>query len=412
MSEAAVALPALRFAPLLRLAWRELWHERGLALCAACVLAATLAPLWTLWGLERGVIGALIARQDGDPLMRLIEPESTGQARFDDAWFTRVRAWPEVAFVMPSVRSAAALVELINDGAPAPITPELRATAAGDPLLAGLPAPSGRSLVLSAEAARKLAAAPGRTLTIPMERQRDGQKETAALEVTLAAVLPLAASDGIAALAPPPLLEAIEAWRDGYLVPALGPTGNGAPPQRTAHARFRLYATSIREVAAISARLENEGVSTRTRAREIEATLGLQRNLRGVLSLIGSAALAGAAIALVALQVATLKRKRRDHALLKLTGHGRGWLIALPGLQAVVVALVGAILALVLYGAAALAVNRYFATQLATGESAVRLNAVDMLAGAAAAIIVSLLPALWGGWRASTVEAADELREQ
>lgn len=404
--------PALRPSWLLWLTWRELWHERGLALCAACVLAATLAPLWTLWGLERGVIGALVERQNRDPLMRLVVPESTGSARFDAAWFQRVRRWPEVAFVIPAVRSAAASVEIYHDGAPAPITPELRATAAGDPLLAGLPAPQGHAVVLSAEAARKLGAAVGREVSIPMKRQREGNNETTRVKLVVAGVLPLAVSDGVGALVAPQVLEDIEAWRDGFTVKALMAEGNGPPPKREVWAQFRLYATTIHEVAALAARFEKEGLSTRTAAREIEATLGLQRNLRGVLSLIGAATVAGAVIALTALQVATLKRKRRDHALLKLTGHGRAWLAWLPCLQAVVVALVGSALAALLYSGAAAAINQHFASQLAVGEAAVRLLDDDYLAGVAAAVLVCFLPALWGGFRAANVEAADELREQ
>ncbi len=71
--------PRLRARQLIRLAARELWHERSLALCAACVVAATLAPLLTLWGLEQGVIGTLINRQNRDPVMRQVLPESTGR---------------------------------------------------------------------------------------------------------------------------------------------------------------------------------------------------------------------------------------------------------------------------------------------------------------------------------------------
>ena len=65
---------------LLRLTLRDLWYERWLAFCAACVLAATLAPLWTLWGLERGVIGTLIERQNRDPAMLQVLPETTESA--------------------------------------------------------------------------------------------------------------------------------------------------------------------------------------------------------------------------------------------------------------------------------------------------------------------------------------------
>lgn len=401
----------LRLNQLLRLAWHDLWHERWLAACAACVLAATLAPLWTLWGLERGVIGTLIERQDRDPLMRELVPAATGANRFDRAWFDRARRWPELAFVIPTIRSAAALVELYADSAPAPVTLELRATAPGDPLLGGTPPPVGKGLLLSAEAARRLNVKPGQALTIPLAREREGASERAAVPVSVAGVLPLAASDGASALAAPPLLEAIESWRDGYTVPGFGEAGSGPAPLREVHPLFRMYAGSIREVEALAARLEAEGVSTHTRAREIASTLGLQRNLRTVLGLVAGITLAGAVVALAALQIATVRRKRREYALLKLTGHGRGWLVALPCANAVAVALAGALLALAVYAAAAAAINTYFAAHLSAGEAAVRLGPIEVAAGVLAAVLISMLPALWGGWRASNVEAADELRD-
>ena len=140
-------------------------------------------------------------------------------------------------------------------------------------------------------------------------------------------------------------------------------------------------------------------------------TLETLNNLRAVLALVGGVTLAGAVVALAALQIATVRRKRREYALLKLTGHGRAWLVALPCLNAVVVALLGGALAFGVYLAGASAINRFFAAQFTTGEAAVRLGAADIAAGLLAAVAVSLLPALWGGWRASNVEAADELRD-
>lgn len=401
----------LRPGQMLRLSWHDLWHERWLAACAACVLAATLAPLWTLWGLERGVIGTMIDRQDHDPLMREIVPTTTGSGHFDAAWFERVRRWPELNFVIPTVRSAAALVELFSKSASMPVTLELRPSTLHDPLLAGLPPPTGSGLVLSTEAARQLNVRPGQALTIPLARERDGVSERVALGVSVTSVLPLKASDGVNGLAAPGLMESIEAWRDGYRVPGFGDQGSGPPPPRGVYPLFRMYAASIGEVEMLTARLEAEGVSTRTREREIASTLGLQRNLRAVLVMVAGITFSGAVVALAALQIATMRRKRREFALLKLTGHGRGWLISLPCLNALAVALLGGLLALLIYAGAAMAINVYFAAHLASGEAAVRLGAFQVAVGMLAAVVISLLPALWGGWRASNVEAADELRD-
>jgi len=403
--------PRLRLAQLWRLASRDLWHERWLAACAACVLAASLAPLWVLWGLERGVVGTMIERQNRDPLMRQLVPASSGSKRFDAAWLAHVRSWPDMAFVIPTVRSTAALVDLYADDAPAPLRVDLRATDQGDPLLGGLPPPAASALVLSADAAKRLGVIAGKPLKISLTRERQNRSEFAAIPVQVAGVLPLNASEGTMALAPLALLDAIEAWRDGHVIAAFGPEGDGPPPPRDVHPLFRMYARAIQDVGPLAARLEAEGISTYTQEREIASTLGLQSNLRTVLGLVAAVTVTGAVIALSALQIATVRRKRREHALLKLTGHGQAWLVALPCVHAVATALAGGALALVVYALGAAAINAHFAKYLGAGEAAVRLGAADIAIGLAATILISVLPALWGGWRASRVEAADELRD-
>lgn len=401
----------LRPAQLIRLSAYELWHERWIAWCSACVLAAALSPLLVLWGLEQGVIGTLIDRLERDPVMRQVLPDGAAARRFDAAWFERVRGWPGVAFTMPNTRAIANQVDAFADGAEAPLRIDLLPTADGDPLLAGGAVPAGTSVVLSATAARRLRLAAGSRITLALERLRDGRAEHAAVVLDVAGVLPEGRSERAEALAALPLLEAVQAWRDGYTVPAWHAEGNGPPPVARDHALFRLYARSIRDVAPLAARLESEGVPVFTRAREIESTLGLQRNLRAILALTAAVVVAGAAAAVVALQMAALQRKRREHALLKLTGHGRAWLVGVASLGALAVALAGVLLSFVVYAAMSAVINHRFAAHLAATESTMRLDAASVVAAVAGTVLVAVLPAAWGGWRAARVDAADELRE-
>ena len=94
-----------------------------------------------------------------------------------------------------------------------------------------------------------------------------------------------------------------------------------------------------------------------------------------------------------------------------MAGHGRSWLVAMPALHAVATALAGGALAFGIASIAAWAINRHFASHLSPGEAAVHLGPPQAALGLLGALVVSLLPALWGGWRASNVEAADELRD-
>lgn len=403
--------PQNRLVHLLRLTLRDMWHERWLCFCTSCVLAATLAPLWTLWGLERGVIGTLIERQNRDPAMRLVRPETTGSQRFNSAWFTQVASWPEVAFVMPETRAIASQVDLFSEGAAAPLRVDLLPTAKADPLLGNSPLPSRSSLLLSPNAARRLAVTVGQTITVALERERAGSVERAALPLEVAGILSADQQDGMAALTAIELLQDIQAWRDGYTVGILGLVGEGPAPAMDNWPRFRAYAKSIQGVAPLAEKMEKEGITVYARSREIASTLGLQRNLRAVLGMVALIAGLGAVVAMIAMQIAAVQRKRRDFALLQLSGHGRGWLVAISGTAASVTALVGVLLALGVYLLASRIINNYFAGHLATGEAAVALGWIEIAWGAGGIWLMTFLPAVFMGWRSSNVEAADVLRD-
>jgi putative ABC transport system permease protein len=398
---------------LLRMAIADIRRDALISVCAALTLAATLAPLLTLLGLERGAVGAIIDRMDRDPAMRSITPEVTGAHRFDRAWFQRIAELSEVAFVMPNTRAIAGQVDLYSKNASAPVRVAWLPTAAGDPVTSseayrelGLD-----RLVLSAATADRLKARRGDSITAAIERQREGRMEPAQIELVVEYVLPIERHEGYAAFVSLELLEAVQAFRDGYAVRKFGLAGDGEARPIEAYPLFRLYARSIRDVAALAQRLEGEGISASTRASEIEAALGLRRNLLAILAIIASFAAAGYAVALAAAQIAAVRRKKREFAILKLIGYGRGWLTALPCVEALLLTLAGFAFAHALYGSAALAINRYFAAHLATGEAACRLHALDSLWVMALTLSVVAGPAIISGIMGASVDAGDELRD-
>ena len=447
----AVGGRALR--QLLRLALADLRRDGLLSGCSMLMLAASLAPLLTLFGLEHGVIGTMIERQDKDPAMRLIVPEVTGAHRFDAGWFERVARWPEVAFVLPATRSIAGLVDLVpaaGDGTRTPVRASVLPTAAGDPVTEGFGADrlhqpgnaagaasaananaanaetsgnagnsaNGRSaatgpagIILSAGAARKLGAVPGQRLDILISRSRGGVSEPATAAAEVRGVLPVERYAGDAGFVASSLVEAIQAYRDGHAVPALGWAGDAPASAIDSYPLFRLYTRSIRDVATVSARLQAMDITPFTREGDIATTLGLQRNLIAVLLIVSALAALGFTVAMVALQIATVRRKRREYAILQLVGYGRGWLLALPCVEAMLLAAGGIALALLLYAAAAAGINLHFADHLAQGEQACRLSPPITAALAALALAASLVPALLAGLAAAAIDPGDELRE-
>jgi putative ABC transport system permease protein len=395
----------------LRLAAYDLRYERWLALGALWILAASLAPLCLFLGLERGLIGGTIERMDRDPIMRRITPSATGSHPFDAAWFERILTWPEVAFIIPAVRYAAALVDAYAESAERPVTLELFETATGDPMLFGVAPPTDAGIALSALAAQRLNVRAGSTIRLALQREREGVAERGVLALRVASILPPQANAREVALVSVSRLAQIEAWRDGRTVLELGDTGSGPAEPRTVHARFRLHAQTIHDVVTVLERLQSIGVTADAESPQIAATLRLQADLRALITLIAGVSLAGAAVALTALQIASVKRKRREYALLRLVGYGRGWLMTLPALHALAVALGGVAGAWLLAQGGQWAVNAYFSAQLQAEGQAISLAGIDLARAAVIALTLSIPPAIWAGAQVARAQAADELRE-
>lgn len=413
MSRAGLIAALARLRQLARMAFGDLGRDGVLALCAALAIATTLAPLLTLLGLERGAIGTLVQRLDRDPAMRAITPEVTGANRFDEAWFATLATWPEVAFVVPSTRAIAGQVDLIARDAPSAVRVSWLPTAIGDPVVPiGLAAHLGLdSLILSGEAASKLGVRSGDSVTAAIERRRNGRIEPVTLPLRVAGVTEPGVVDALAAYVSLALLEAVQAYRDGREVPALGWPGDSAPTNAAAYPLFRLYARSIEDVTPIAARLTSLGVPVHTRAREIDSALALRRNVMAVLTIIAAFALGGAVASLTAMQIAGVRRKRREFAVLKLVGYGGRWLVALTGLEALLLGAAGFLVGVAMHLGAAQLINGHFSASLAIGESACRLAPADYPLAAALTLAVLAAPAMISAALAARVEPADELRE-
>jgi putative ABC transport system permease protein len=398
---------------ILRLAYRDFAHERRISLCFVLALMAVLAPLLVLFGLKFGLVDTLARRLVESPSNR--EVLAVGSRHFDEAWFARIAARADVAFVVPNTRRIAASLSRLMS--PSNGT-ELRAlqmtpTGGGDPLLGvSGAAPSGvAELVLSAVAARKLAVGPGDRLVARIDRHRNGRDEGVVWELTVTGVLAPESLAEEAALVPLVLLVATEDYRDGVAVPELGWEGSEPPVGPRTYARFRLYATSIYTVAGLAADLTAEGIEVRTQVAEIAAVQSLDRNLTRVFWLIALIGTLGFLASLAANLLANVERKRRELSIVRLIGFPTLSLVLFPVTQAVLVALLGALAALALYLPVATALNGWFAESLQPGESICRLLPAHVLSALAATLFGAAASAAWAGWRAARIEPAEGLRD-
>ena len=398
---------------MLRLAWRDLLHERRISLCYVLALTAVLAPLLVLFGLKFGLVDTLARRLVESPSSR--EVLAVGSRQFDRAWFERMAARPDVAFVVPNTRRiAASLSRLMSPQTSQDLTAvQMIPSGAGDPLLgAGAAAPSGLSeLVLSAAAAKKLGAAAGDRLTARIDRHRGGRDEGVVWELRVTAILAPGLLPDEAVLVSLPLLVATEDYRDGIAVPALGWEGDPPPTTERTYARFRLYAASIYSVAGLEADLAAEGVETRTQVGEIAAMQALDRNLSRVFWLIAALGTAGFVASLAANLLANVERKRRELSIVRLIGFPTRSLVLFPVAQAVLIGVAGALAALGGYWPVATALNVWFAESLEAGESICRLLPPHLGIALAGTLVCAAAAAAWAGLRAARIEPAEGLRD-
>jgi len=402
------ANPSPRLRLLATLAALDLWHDRKVSFCMMASLVAVIAPLLLLFGLKYGVVSQLNADLLSDA--RNLEVRMSGNHDLDTDWFARWQAMPETAFVMPLTRSLNTQADLLRDTQHFVAGVELIPSGPGDPLLAGLPPPAANALLLSASAADRLQAQPGDTLKLIVLRKLNGRNQRGETEVKVTAVLPASAFARPAALLTLDLLVATEDFRDGFAVPLLGASDGESAPVRTRYARARLYARELPQVALLAARLAAEHIDSNTRAHEIESVQAISRVLDLIFAVIAWTAVLGAVAALAGALLAGIERKRKELALLRLIGFGRGAIAGHVVIQAALLALLAFVPAYTLYWIGSNVFNSALGANLAENGFVCHLTPLHLLLAFIGTVLLAIGVAGLGGWRATRIEPAESLR--
>ena len=392
------------------LASRDYAHEWQMSVCFSLALAAVLGPMMVLFGLKFGIVGAMVDQLIDDPRNREVRP--VGSGRYDRAWLETVRAQPEVAFLVPRTRSIAATIELGSQGSGRIVRVELIGSERGDPLLSthdSLPEGLTR-VVLSRTAAERLEVEAGDTLDGSLARRFRRRHERVHLPLTVAAVAPARAFSRDGAFVSVALLEALEDFRDGRAVPALGWEGEPADSERI-YPGFRLYAQSISDVAALRDAFTTLGINVHTRAAEIELVQRMDRNLTTVYWAIALIGLVGFSLSLGASLWANVDRKRKELSVLRLVGFRTGHIVWFPMVQALYTAILGWLLAVLIYQVAAWVINDMMAGQLEAGQQICRLLLVHYAIALALTCGSAMIAAGLAGLRSARVEPSDGLRD-
>lgn len=390
---------------------RDFWHERWLALCAVLGLAAVLAPLLVLFGLKHGIVSTLIGDLKARPEVRQIQP--IGQGHYDAAWFAALAARPEVAFLVPTTRYLSATLEIVPPGGGRPLRAEMWPTAPRDPLW---PDGAATSLgpgeaVISLPLAEKLALEAGATLEARLGRVVDGRPQAVRLPLAVVGVLDLDATGRDVLLVPPALLEDAEDYREGLAVPRRGWSGENADadgPRR--HASFRLYATDIDAVRPLRDHLAALGVETDTAADRIAMAQRLDHALTVLFLVVSTLAVGGYGLSLALSLTITVARKQQDISVLKMVGAGNGAVALFPLTQAVLIGLIGSLLAVAAQAGAEPLINRLFAEGLRDGQVVSHLLPEHMAVAVVGTVLLAAVTALVAGRRAAVLPPAQGLR--
>ncbi len=389
---------------------QDLWHDRIISFCIVSSLVAVIAPLLLLFGLRFGIVDQLQEDLTRDP--RNLEIRMLSSGSYDQNWITQLQQRPDVGFAIGQTRSLNTLADLQTDISHFIENAEVIPTSVGDPLLGKLEIHQENDVIVTQEAARKLAARVGDTINIQVSRLLDERREWGRKSVTIVGILPATYFNRAAIFTQPSLLLAIEHFRDGYAVTELGSASgaqlNSKPPR---YARARLYAHDIDQVASLERDLRAQRIETTSRLADIENVKSINRVLGIIFNTIAATALVGCITSLVGSFIANVDRKRKHIAVLRLLGFTRpavGGYVIVQGCLLSLMAYVGGF---GLYLLASQVFNQALAGGQATDQMLCKITPLHGLVALLLTLVVAILVASIGAYRAINIEPAQSLRE-
>ena len=396
---------------IVRLSFRDYGHEWRMSGCFIMALASVLAPMMILFGLKFGIVTTMVNELVENPANREIRP--IGSGRYNDAWIEAYRNRGDVEFIIPKTRALAATIQLKSDTSKRILSTELLATAAGDPLLAGIPSvpQDYYQVILSQSAANKLNVKTGDQIDASLARQFQGSRERVHLFLTVIDIANANVTSRNVAFVNLDLLIASELFKDGRAVPELGWEGNNDDSAERVYPSFRLYARSIHDVENLVAELEQEGARIKANVAEISTVKSIDQNLSVIYWIIACVGALGFSFSLGASLWANVDRKRKELSVLRLVGFKSGRIVLFPVLQSCYTALLGWLLAVLIYLAFEYLINFFLAPRLNLDRALCFLLAEHFLWALGLTVVVAIFAAIMGGLRAARIEPSDGLRE-
>ena len=396
---------------IVRLSFRDYSHEWRMSGCFVLALASVLAPMMILFGLKFGIVSTMIIQLVENPANREIKP--IGSGRYDDSWIDSIRERGDVEFIIPKTRALAATIQLKSSTANRILSTELLATAAGDPLLAGLNKlpETYYQVVLSQSAAKKLNVVPGDEIDASLSRQFQGKRERVHLPLNIIDIAGANVISRNVAFVSLELLIASEQFKDGRAVEELGWEGDTDYLDTRIYPSFRLYARSIYDVENLVKILEDEGARVKANASEIATVQSIDRNLSIIFWIIACVGAAGFAFSLGASLWANVDRKKKDLSILRLVGFKSGRIVLFPVMQSLFTSILGWLLAVLVYLIFEQLINRILAPRLNLDQTLCYLISDHFFWALGLTVGTAIFAAIVGGMRAAEIEPSDGLRD-
>ena len=396
---------------IIRLSFRYYSHEWRMSGCFILALSSVLAPMLILFGLKFGIVSTMLEQLIENPINREIKP--IGSGRYDDAWIDRFRERADVEFIIPKTRALAATIQLKSSNAPRILSAELLATATGDPLLADSKRfpEDYHQVILSQSAAKKLEVKRGDEIDASLARQFQGKRERVHLPIRVIDIVDATVTSRNVAFVSLNLLIASELFKDGRAVKDLSWEGDIEAIAGRIYPSFRLYARSIYDVEKLVNDLEKEGVRVKANVAEIATVQSIDKNLSVIFWIIACVGAVGFSFSLGASLWANVDRKRKELSVLRLVGFKSGRIVMFPVLQSIYTAILGWLLAVLVYLGFEYLINFFLAPRLNLDRALCFLLTEHFLWALGLTVVVAIFAAILGGARAAGIEPSEGLRE-
>lgn len=181
---------------------------------------------------------------------------------------------------------------------------------------------------------------------------------------------------------------------------------------RRGYAGFRMYATTIDEVALIQQKLENEGITVHTEKERIGEVRRLDQYMSLIFWLIAAVGVIGGISALTASLYASVERKKKELNILRLLGLLKREIVLFPVFQGLLLSSGGLILAGLVFMLVSRVINHLFSSHLQAEESLCTLSINHFLILVGGVFFLSILSAAFAALQATRLDPAEALRDE